>query len=307
MTAKFWDRRADKYDADIRNHDTLYERTISAVAEILSSEDIVLDVGCGSGEHSVDLATTVQSVHSIDTSSRMIALARDKAIAAEVANMQFDTIDVRDRQINGNTYSAALALNVLHLVEDVEATLERLRDLLLPQGLLISQTPCLGERGWLFRLLIGLLQAVGCLAHLDFAYTPLYSVVVNGVATITQGIREIFVRDVTPSEMGNPERFLNTVYLFLTTVLGQVAAIIHEADDFDSGRRWLFANQRYRPLHEACERFRELHKSVQDSPKDETEARVNELNQFMIDFNESVRRNDRSQWNSMVSVQIRVA
>ena len=159
MTARFWDRRADKYDADIRNHDTLYDRTISAVAEILSSEDIVLDVGCGSGEHSVDLATTVQSVHSIDTSSTMIALARDKAMAAGVANMQFDTIDVLE--INGKTYSAALALNVLHLVEDVEATLERLRDLLLPKGLLISQTPCLGERGWLFRLLIGLLQAVG--------------------------------------------------------------------------------------------------------------------------------------------------
>ena len=39
--------------------------------------------------------------------------------------------------------------------------LARLNDLLPTGGLLISETPCLGERDWLFRSLINLAQKLG--------------------------------------------------------------------------------------------------------------------------------------------------
>jgi len=53
-----------------------------------------------------------------------------------------------------------LSFNFLHLVEDVNAVLGRINGLLPTGGLLISQTPCLGERGLLFKLFVGFAQKV---------------------------------------------------------------------------------------------------------------------------------------------------
>ena len=59
------------------------------------------------------------------------------------------------------SYSAILAFNVLHLTENAAGVLARLRDLLAPGGILISQTPCLRERRWIFRSLVALARASG--------------------------------------------------------------------------------------------------------------------------------------------------
>jgi len=47
------------------------------------------------------------------------------------------------------------------LVDDAPKVLTRLNDLLAPGGLLISQTPCLGERGRFFKSMISLVQKLG--------------------------------------------------------------------------------------------------------------------------------------------------
>jgi len=47
------------------------------------------------------------------------------------------------------------------LVDDFPKVLTRLNDLLAPGGLLISQTPCFGEKGWFFRSMIRLAQKLG--------------------------------------------------------------------------------------------------------------------------------------------------
>ena len=59
------------------------------------------------------------------------------------------------------SFSAIIAFSIFHLVDDIPRVLARLNDLLRPGGLLISQTPCLGERGWIFRSLISLAQKLG--------------------------------------------------------------------------------------------------------------------------------------------------
>jgi hypothetical protein len=47
-----------------------------------------------------------------------------------------------------------LAFNVLHLVEEIRPVLDRVNEFLPTGGLLISQTPCLSESGFLFKLFI---------------------------------------------------------------------------------------------------------------------------------------------------------
>ena len=58
--ATFWDGRAAKYDEGIRTHDSLYTRTVTRTTSLLTNSDVVLDLGCGSGEIGLDIARHVQ-------------------------------------------------------------------------------------------------------------------------------------------------------------------------------------------------------------------------------------------------------
>ena len=63
---------------------------------------------------------------------------------------------------SANRYDRVLAFNVLHLVEDLEATVEACASALRPGGLLISKTPCLREMNWLLpNVAVPLAQLVG--------------------------------------------------------------------------------------------------------------------------------------------------
>ncbi len=160
-TAMFWDNRAQKYDEEIQRHDSLYARTIDSTKSLLNDSDVVLDFGCGSGEMGLDIAFHVQRVHGIDVSGKMIELANQKVRDRKVGNADFSHTDAFDQRLVESSFSAVAAFNIFHLVDDIPEVLARLHDLLQPGGLLVSQTPCLGERSWLVRSLIGLAQRLG--------------------------------------------------------------------------------------------------------------------------------------------------
>ncbi len=151
---EFWDKRAERYDDAVRKHDADYDETIASAKLLLSNSDVVLDLGCASGEYSLDIAPFVHRVHGIDTSTGMIALATKKAGDRSSANATFRATDVFDRSLDAHGFTAALAFNVLHLVEEIRPVLGRVNELLPTGGLLISQTPCLSESGFLFKLFI---------------------------------------------------------------------------------------------------------------------------------------------------------
>ena len=160
MTATFWDKRAQKYNDEIEKHDAVYMQTIERTKSLLSASDVVLDLGCASGEFSLDLAPCVQRVHGIDTSTNMIAMATDKATARSAGNVTFASTDIFDRSLRAHGYTRVLAFSLLHLVADLPAVLRRINALLPTGGLLISETPCFGERGLLFKLFLGIAQRV---------------------------------------------------------------------------------------------------------------------------------------------------
>ncbi len=161
MQSTFWDKRSKKYDDKIRRHGCHYLRTVNGAKSLLTGSDLVLDFGCASGEMSLDIARHVQRVSGIDVSEEMIELAKRKARDRQVDNAYFDQADAFDQRLESGSFSAVAAFNVLHLLDDIPRTLTRLADLLEPGGLLISETPCLGERSWLVRSLINLAQKAG--------------------------------------------------------------------------------------------------------------------------------------------------
>lgn len=143
----FWDRRAARYHTAPR--ETRFQNAIDRAAALFGPDDVVLDVGCGSGPACRELAPHVRAVHGIDTSAEMIRLAREEA----PDGCTFEQTDVHDAALEEYGFTAAVAFNILHLV-DAPATLERIAELLPPGGLLLTQTPCLGEESAFKRGLI---------------------------------------------------------------------------------------------------------------------------------------------------------
>ena len=136
---------------------------------------------------SLDLAPYVQQVHGIDLAGKMIELANQKARDRQVDNITFDQTDVFDQSLVADSFSAIIAFNIFHLVDDASKVLAQLNDLLAAGGLLISQTPCLSERGWLFRSLVSLSKKSGKAPPvLSFTITELEALVSNSNFEISE-------------------------------------------------------------------------------------------------------------------------
>jgi ubiquinone/menaquinone biosynthesis C-methylase UbiE len=200
MTTGFWDKRAKKYNDEIEKHDAVYMQTIESTKSLLSVSDVVLDIGCASGLFSLDIAPCVQRVHGIDTSPNMIALAREKATDHSAGNVTFASTDAFDRSLDAHGYTRVLAFSFLHLVEDLPAVLWRINRLLPTDGLLISETPCFGERGFLSKLFVGFAQLV------KFA-PPILSLTVPELEAAVTGANF----DITESKEWDPQNAIHWI------------------------------------------------------------------------------------------------
>lgn len=187
MSATFWDKQAETYDVNIQNHDGQYAQTITETAVLLNKSDIVLDLGCASGEMSMDLAPHAQHILGIDSSAKMIELAQQKAAARQLANIEFAQIDLFDTKLEPTSFHAIIAFNIFHLLPNPQKAMSRIALLLTKDGLLISQTPCLGGRARLFRAAIALAQKGGMAPNIhSFTFQSLDQYIVSESFDILQ-------------------------------------------------------------------------------------------------------------------------
>jgi 2-polyprenyl-3-methyl-5-hydroxy-6-metoxy-1,4-benzoquinol methylase len=161
----FWDWRARKYD-QLAREDEAYTKAVDRLVKYLEAEDTVLDYACGTGVVTFKIAAEVKEVHGIDTSAGMIHLANERAREGEVPNVRFAQRTIFDEEVGRESYDVILAFNILHLLEDAGKAVKRASELLKPEGLMVSETPCLGEAGLVPRTLLPLISKVGVLPYL---------------------------------------------------------------------------------------------------------------------------------------------
>jgi len=137
----------------------------------LSKDDRVLEVGCGTGSTALLLADCVGHITASDISAKMIDIGRGKARDQQVANVDFLKAVVFDDRLANGSFDVVLAYNFLHLLENPEAAIRRIGDLLKPGGLFISKTVCLGARSRMLRIVIPLMQLVGRAPYVGFLNT----------------------------------------------------------------------------------------------------------------------------------------
>lgn len=160
--ARFWDRMAVRYAADPIADMAGYEATLRRVQGLLSADQDVLEIGCGTGTTALRLAPFTRRLKATDVSAGMIAIAREKLAAEPVPQLSFAEADAETPVAGQGPYDAVLAFNLLHLVTDLDRALELAMRALRPGGLLISKTACIGEMNPLVPYLaLPLMRAVG--------------------------------------------------------------------------------------------------------------------------------------------------
>ena len=166
--ARFWNRIARKYAADPIADMAGYERTLERTRHYLKSDDVVFELGCGTGTTALKLAPSVGSIVATDISGEMIAIAREKADARGCRNVAFAVATPDAAPWPDGTFDVALAFSVLHLAAAREATLRGVHRLLKPGGLLISKTPCLKEMNPIVRVALPVMQMFGKAPYVAF-------------------------------------------------------------------------------------------------------------------------------------------
>ncbi len=167
-SARFWDRAARKYAASKIADTAGYERTLERARHYLKPGDTAWELGAGTGTTALRLAPSVARYVATDISPEMIAIGREKAAAEGVANLEFAVGAADSAAWPDASFDAALAFNLLHLIEAREAALQTVHRLLKPGGLFISKTPCLTEMNPLIRLAVPVMQVFGQAPYVGF-------------------------------------------------------------------------------------------------------------------------------------------
>ena len=161
--AVFWNNLAEKYAKKPVENPAAFEQKIAITKSLMSPSDVILDVGCGTGSLALRLSPCGAHIHGLDLSNEMIRIARDKTTAAAVPNVTFHVgafddsfVTFEDASLDG-----ICAYSLLHLADDLPATLHRVLRLLKPGGFFVSSTPCLGGSWVPYGPLLWALRSLG--------------------------------------------------------------------------------------------------------------------------------------------------
>jgi 2-polyprenyl-3-methyl-5-hydroxy-6-metoxy-1,4-benzoquinol methylase len=158
---KFWDRAAKRFEGQMNADDKAAITTLDITRKYLQSSDIVLDFACAAGKYAFEIAPQVKEVWGIDISGEMIHAAKRNATDRGIANVQFMQTEINDPRLEDESFDVVLAYNILHLVEEPQRVVAKIKELLRPNGIFISVTPCLGAGGSIQTAFIKINELIG--------------------------------------------------------------------------------------------------------------------------------------------------
>ena len=135
----FWDRVAPLYDAfENTVNRASYEGTALAVGQMIGPGDEVLECACGTGAISAAIAPACARLVATDYSEGMLRRARTKLAAC--GNVLVEKADITALPYEDDSFDAAVAGNVLHLLPEPADALAELRRVVRPGGMIIVPT-----------------------------------------------------------------------------------------------------------------------------------------------------------------------
>ena len=147
---RFWTRRAVSWDHGAANNPGLV-RVVNQVLESSapSKEMHCLDLGCGSGQLTLDLARAVDSVHAVDVSQKMIDLLKENAAAAGLTNITGEAAPIERLEIASGSLDLVVTNYALHHLKDRDKAIlaKQAYDWLKPGGRFVIGDMMFGRGG----------------------------------------------------------------------------------------------------------------------------------------------------------------
>jgi len=100
----------------------------------------ILDLGCGTGRHSIYLAKQGFSVVASDIAPTGLDIARNKTKSLGLNNIEFKLHDMRSIPLGNNYIDGVICIWVLHhgTLEDIKTTIHEIHRILKPGGMVIT-------------------------------------------------------------------------------------------------------------------------------------------------------------------------
>jgi SAM-dependent methyltransferase len=119
---------------------------------VLKPHHAVLEIGSGTGNYTVPVASRCAEVVAVDSSPGMLRYLRERC---HYANL--DNLDLRLGHLPGGLgvseiFDGVLAVGVLNYVEPLEESLHKLSSILKPGGWAVFNLPVSTPEGWLYAL-----------------------------------------------------------------------------------------------------------------------------------------------------------
>lgn len=168
MKSRFWDKVASNYD---NNTDKVFksanEKVLTRITKYYNEEYNVLEIGCGTGYFTVEVAKAVKVIDAFDISEKMLQIARAKSEEYKIDNINWILGDIQslDKQ---KKYDIILAFNLLLYLEQPKLFIQTVYDRLPEGGYFITVTDCLQEKFRIINPIQKLLSKLGILPRMNF-------------------------------------------------------------------------------------------------------------------------------------------
>jgi ubiquinone/menaquinone biosynthesis C-methylase UbiE len=152
---KFWDRVSKRFGNSNRPMNSPALHAIQQNADkYFTPTDMILDIGCGPGDITFEIARRTKFVYATDISEGMINSAKCRAVEQNISNTKFIRTNLIEKSFQALSFDAITAFNMLQYVTDKQQLYSAIYEYLKPQGLFISSTACLHERKSMIRFML---------------------------------------------------------------------------------------------------------------------------------------------------------
>ncbi len=164
----FWNKQAESYFKKAIPDEHVYQKKLSITDAYLTTDDKVLEVGCGTGGTAIYHAPKVREYTATDFSDAMISFAQKRSQTRLLKNLTFTVSSLEELDSHERTYDTVLALNLLHLVSDIDNACRVIHRLVKPGGYFVSSSVCMEELSFPVRKVLSVLSRLGWVPTLNF-------------------------------------------------------------------------------------------------------------------------------------------